>query len=816
MKKKARKIILAVLLLLALFAAGCGFFGLSRAGNRSEGNGKVRVMLEKAEGLVIKSSAFVDVEPGGTAVFEVDIDPYYVLCGLSDGLYDETGGRIIVAGARYPTTLSVSLKKAAEENTEGTPAPETETPSETDNIPANTPAPEDETPTPSATDAQTETEAATYGPEDATPAPTDEPEGPTPTPAATATPYETEPPTPTPVPTPLEITLKDPVANEILNPGEETNSTENEIKIVYHANGGLIAGTDSETASAFFPLDYYYCANTLPDTGYFTREGYLLLGYTDRADGTGRYYGPGWNIIPGEEPAEEPEETADPEDIGEEEEQGEIAADLVEERENVVDLYCLWVPFTPEEEFSYENVSDYAVIRRYNGESDVVVIPEKIGNAKVLMIDSAAFMLKPVKEVCISKYVEVVGEGAFEGCGELETVFISDSVLYMDDSAFKNCGKLRTLNVLAVRNPTYTSTVLGTAGAIKYERLMTVEGPKLVHVSGSNGLYGLDSPRLESKLGKTYTVVNFSIHASFNATFALETINRVAGEGDIVVMSPEINGNQLGVPGFNATMWQCLEGAYDAVAGVDIGNYTKVFSSFAEYNRARANMTERNYRLRSTEITRNGDLSYTLKGTNTGYSIKQEMYLEEGGSISFLEGASLIKRYGESLNVQILKLREKGCETLLSFGTCDRCSLEEASGGYPKKQEDPSDEPAAENTETPMESPSPEISVEDSADSGEEQNEDPDGEEPEDTTPENARFYEEAADTYLEAVRISRVCDYVLEPEYFWNAEWHVNGRGRTIRTDKLAEDILAYFESLERGEEDPAGEEIPEEGGLE
>lgn len=66
----------------------------------------------------------------------------------------------------------------------------------------------------------------------------------------------------------------------------------------------------------------------------------------------------------------------------------------------------------------------------------------------------------------------------------------------------------------------------------------------------------------------------------------------------------------------------------------------------------------------------------------------------------------------------------------------------------------------------------------------------------------DATLYEQAADELFAGVRISRVDDYVLDPEYFWNSEWHVNGNGRILRTDKLAEDILNYFESLKQEEE--------------
>ena len=696
MKRYFRKMILPVLLLLAILTAGCGIFGVSDKSG-AENLGKIRVMLEKTEGLVISSDTYVDVEPGGSAVFDVEIKSGYYLSGLSDGVYDEASGRIVLAGVKYPRSITLSLRKSADD-------------------PATTP-------------------------EDPTPGPTPEP---------------------TPDPTPSAILLKDPSRNETLESfgGSSVRDPDpGTFRIVYHANGGKIADVKSDTAAQLFPLDFYLCPNTLPDAGYFTREGFVLAGYTENTDGSGKYYGPGWNIVP--------------------EKKGGVL-------ENQKELYCLWIPVTPVSDFTFNIAADCVMITGYSGDDSVVVIPETVAGYKVIMIDSGAFAGKNMTELHIPKYVEVIASKAFEGCSSLERVFLSDSVISMQDNAFDSCEKLKTLNVKAVRNPVYSSTLICSSSTIKYERLMTTDGKKLIHVSGSNGLYAIDSKKLETAVGRGYTVVNMSVNANCNAPFALEVITKVAKEGDVVVMSPENNGNQLGVTRFNPTMWQSLEGIYDALAAVDIRNFNTVYSSFASYNLTRSGMAEDTYKSRNEELNDRGDIKRYIEETKGNYVTKQEMYLAEGGKYTYTEGLSLLRVYGASLTKQIKILKELGCETLMSFAATDRCCLVVDSGGY---------EAGKYSLSTVG------------------------GAEPLTESAKDAKVYEEFIDRNFIGTRISCIADSILEPDCFFNSEWHVNGKGRDIRTEKLAEDINKYFEGLEAGlsaEQAPSGQLLlTEDGGT-
>lgn len=71
----------------------------------------------------------------------------------------------------------------------------------------------------------------------------------------------------------------------------------------------------------------------------------------------------------------------------------------------------------------------------------------------------------------------------------------------------------------------------------KHERLDSIEGPRLIFVGGSNLLFGLDSRRVEEKIGMP--VVNLGMHAGAGLRFMLNHTDDLVRQGDVVVLSAE-------------------------------------------------------------------------------------------------------------------------------------------------------------------------------------------------------------------------------------------------------------------------------------
>ncbi|MBO5269663.1 MAG: leucine-rich repeat protein [Clostridia bacterium] len=494
--------------------------------------------------------------------------------------------------------------------------------------------------------------------------------------------------------------------------------------LIYHANGGVLSETGEDgTKTVEFSNTYYHCPNTIQDWDFFEREGYLLYGYNTKADGTGTYYAPGWNVVMPERGA--------------------------------ISLFCMWAKISDPKDFEYRVADGIAIVTKYKGTDEFVVIPETIDGYRVEGIMSRTFDVNTtMRKVMIGKSVRTVYDKAFNACSALEELYFSDSVTTITDAAFSNCGSLHKLYMMAVVTPHYGKSRNGTY-AIKYERLITAPGKKLVIASGSNSAYGINSSLLENNLergGHKYSVVNYGQNAGTALTFYNEVIAYHINEGDILVLAPEVNKFQFGYSEINTTLWQIFEGAYDAFACVDIRQYTHIFTSFTTFNKAR-NQTKQNlaaYEIYTTDTVNSyGDYSLQKTGYSKDYANTVKSLLDKGGvgGTNYASCTSHMNNYADKLNRTLDLVAAKGGTVLISFAATNIISLKAESqiaGG------------------------------------------------------EVQRAYEEMVDKTLHGTRISVVSTYSMETDLFFNSHNHLGTAGAAIRTGYISDDILAYLNKAE------------------
>ena len=77
----------------------------------------------------------------------------------------------------------------------------------------------------------------------------------------------------------------------------------------------------------------------------------------------------------------------------------------------------------------------------------------------------------------------------------------------------------------------------------KVDRLFGVSGEKVVVVGGSSVAFALDSELIERELGMP--VVNFGLYAALGTKIMLDLSRDAIGEGDIVILSPELDAQTL-------------------------------------------------------------------------------------------------------------------------------------------------------------------------------------------------------------------------------------------------------------------------------
>lgn len=494
--------------------------------------------------------------------------------------------------------------------------------------------------------------------------------------------------------------------------------------LLYHANGGALTETGMDgIKTQYFSNTYYLCPNTLTDRDYFSREGYVLYGYNTEADGSGTYYGLGWNVVMPERGA--------------------------------ISLYCMWAKMSDPKDFTYKVTSSGALtLTKYTGNDEFVVLPDEIDGKRVVSVMSRTFENNTtMKKVMITKNIKTLYDKVFLGCTELSEMYFTDTVTTVGDALLSKCDKFNKIYMLAYINPHYRSSRNGTY-AIKYERLITAPGKKLIIASGSNSAYGIDSAQLEGILkrgGHPFSVVNYGQNAGTALTFYCEVISAHMNEGDVLVLAPEINQFQFGYSEINTTLWQIFEGAYNAFSDVDISRYTHFFSSFQTFNNARnqTKFSETAYETYTKDtVNFYGDYSLKKEGYTKDYGNTVKSLLNKGGVGSWTYNSCInhMKNHAAKLNRVLDMVANKGGTVLISFAATNIITMNadsQIAGGKIQTA------------------------------------------------------YEAAVDEYLHGTRISRVATYTMPTEMFYNSHNHLGTAGATERTRRIGNDLLSYFDAV-------------------
>ena len=457
--------------------------------------------------------------------------------------------------------------------------------------------------------------------------------------------------------------------------------------LTYHANGGEFKngfnGTDT------FSAVFYLNPVSLQDNGSFARNGYTLIGYNTKADGTGEYVTLG----------------------------GRVNA----YGKGALDLYCVWAENAPESDFTV--TAD--AITKYNGSAEIVAIPETIGGKTVTKISGSAFLNNSsVKQIIVPKTVKTIEKNAFNACSALESIVIWDTGYSgnswsggsLSDSCLKNCSSFKSvfINTVYTLNSDWTS-----CGAAKFDRLMWAKDKKkIIIVGGSGSLYGFDSAVIDAALGGEYEIVNLGENANITSIMYFDIIEEFITEGDIVLWCPEPGSWTLGSSNCSGRFWNFRKSDYSFMQYLNLDYYENFFSSFAANCSTLASASFKDFDRLSPNMSKYGDdLSPRVsKGNHYDYNFNYDVS----------EKATLTEIFGN--------ITAKGGKVFFSFA-------------------------AMEDTD----------SIDDYAIS----------------------IYEEMI---LDIPGIISISDYencLYDSKYFWDSAWHLTDEGATLRSERVARDLL-------------------------
>ena len=120
----------------------------------------------------------------------------------------------------------------------------------------------------------------------------------------------------------------------------------------------------------------------------------------------------------------------------------------------------------------------------------------------------------------------------------------------------------------------------------KVDRLYETEGEKIVFIGGSSLAFGLDAKLLSETLGKP--VINFGLYATLGTKVMMDYAKGAIGEGDIIVIAPEMNAQTWSLY-FNAeAMWQALDGNFHDLRHLSKDDYSAMLGGFWKFAASKA------------------------------------------------------------------------------------------------------------------------------------------------------------------------------------------------------------------------------------
>lgn len=213
--------------------------------------------------------------------------------------------------------------------------------------------------------------------------------------------------------------------------------------------------------------------------------------------------------------------------------------------------------------------------------------------------------------------------------------------------------------------------------AIKYKRLHAVEGSKAVIIGGSSVAFGIRSDILEQEIGMP--VVNFGLYANLGTKYMLDVAKDAIGEGDIVIIAPEQNAQSLSLYFNGEAVWYSVDGNYNILKKVSTDNYRDLAKGFLKFTSGKFGYWKDGkkpypsgvYNVDSFDSY--GDITYERP-----YNTMKEGY-DIGTPISFAKDVVSVD-FIDYLNHYAQSMRARGAKVYYSFCPMNKSALQEGTG----------------------------------------------------------------------------------------------------------------------------------------
>lgn len=307
--------------------------------------------------------------------------------------------------------------------------------------------------------------------------------------------------------------------------------------------------------------------------------------------------------------------------------------------------------------------------------------------------------------------------------------------------------------------PQFASTWYG-ALAPMYDRIESAQGNKIIIVGNSNVAFGVDSALAEELLhegGLDYGVYNFGLYGSLGTKMMLELVRGRIEEGDIIVLVPELAEQPLSTYFSAQEAWYALDGdmsMFWAFSGDEQGALAGAYASYTAEKLQYANSgtpAQGSGVYASSSFDGRGDLNNYDRSNN----------IMSGGydinNMISLDASLFSPDFVSYVNEYARVVQNKGAAMYFSFPPINARAL---TGGT------------------------------------------------------SALEFQSAVAQLLSFPVISDVRNYIMDYEWFYDSNFHLNSSGMTVRTVQLVNDIKNQLGNTTKTEVTlPNKPAVPQEG---
>ncbi|MBQ3974309.1 MAG: hypothetical protein II628_09100, partial [Lachnospiraceae bacterium] len=221
----------------------------------------------------------------------------------------------------------------------------------------------------------------------------------------------------------------------------------------------------------------------------------------------------------------------------------------------------------------------------------------------------------------------------------------------------------------------------------KTDRLrLLADQKKILLFSGSSTRFGYDCRRIDAALPE-YGVVNLGVFAYTNALPQLDLILRFAGEGDILVHTPEFDAASRQFCCTNAmdsAFFRMIESDYDLLSLLDFTDYGGLLSAYTTFHREREGMKAGDYRTSASSFDEDGHPAPEPSYNEYGDYILFRPNAEDDTPIydlpvDYTRGSFGKDRFIDPLNRVYRRFLDKGVRVFFDYAPRNRQALSDQS-----------------------------------------------------------------------------------------------------------------------------------------